>query len=444
LQKDDAHFLSVPRNKSMLGVSIAVNPFRMRSRMSMKISSAARKPVNQPYSEPKAAAAKTVGAQKVGKGTQPWVAAKKSGAMSKLPDAKSSAKSKVESKAVSPAQQKRLEKLKHAQKLLPLAEAAYTDKSPKGYHRASTDPAALKKLGLTPQDLDPKDPKSGFKAEVFLPDDKNGKPVVSFRGTNVRPDAGSNLKQLVGKEEDSYNRAMQLAAKLKKNGVDAEFTGHSLGGGLAAAAARATGKNATTFNASGVHPLTVPTFLEKNGLPNLPKSSAVTNIAQKGDIVTTLQQNRELLSEKSAKKLIGVVDFAARGVDVFDAVKSSNPFAPPKERTLSKPENEAIDALKADPTALRRAPLASGETVEIKAHNPPSASLTPEAIKELNSLVEDGNAHTVARDIGLLNKVPGGNGVETETQKWLNESVRRHNEIAPSLDAAVKELEASI
>jgi hypothetical protein len=131
---------------------------------------------------------------------------------------------------------------------------------PKGY--SFLDPetlqgrAALEKLGVKPEDLEPS--QSNFRAAIYQKTDPHGNPVyvVSFRGT--QPESGqdwwNNAEQSVGLPSDYYDKAKVLArtVDLTSRG-SVEFTGHSLGGGLASAAAAATGKPAITYNAAGLH-----------------------------------------------------------------------------------------------------------------------------------------------------------------------------------------------
>lgn len=139
-----------------------------------------------------------------------------------------------------------------------------TRKPPEGYRNAS--PGDLQKLGLNEGMLEhPVDPKTGkateFRAAVFI-DKKTGAPLVAFKGTSPtsREDWAENFKQGRGKESFYYNRAQKIATRVATSpaGAGAHFTGHSLGGGMASAAARATGLPATTFNAAGLHANTVP------------------------------------------------------------------------------------------------------------------------------------------------------------------------------------------
>ncbi len=68
-------------------------------------------------------------------------------------------------------------------------------------------------------------------------------------------------------------------------GAELTMTGHSLGGGLAADAAIATGRSAVTFNAAGLNPLTV---LDEGGLSF---GGSVINYSVEGEILTELQSH---------------------------------------------------------------------------------------------------------------------------------------------------------
>jgi hypothetical protein len=128
-------------------------------------------------------------------------------------------------------------------------------------------------LGLEKEDLT--DPRSGFRAAVYKvdPEVMNVPPkyIVSFRGTHdiYKDFVKANVPQSVGLESTYYNRAMligrsvagKIANKILQPG-DVEFTGHSLGGGLASAASVVSGIKATTQNAAGLHPKTVSRFTE--------------------------------------------------------------------------------------------------------------------------------------------------------------------------------------
>jgi pimeloyl-ACP methyl ester carboxylesterase len=78
---------------------------------------------------------------------------------------------------------------------------------------------------------------------------------VGFRGTSVTSwqDWKANAMQALGFKTYQYERALQIAdAAHAYSGGNVIFVGHSLGGGLASAAAHRTGGRAITFNAAGL------------------------------------------------------------------------------------------------------------------------------------------------------------------------------------------------
>lgn len=120
-----------------------------------------------------------------------------------------------------------------------------------------TDPAELDKLDLDRSDLSPAD--SEFRAAVFKKNGTNDY-TVAFKGTTMTSvsDWQANLGQGSAGYSNYYTRAKSIArrstAMMGPGGASSvKFVGHSLGGGLASAAAHATGAPATTFNAAGLH-----------------------------------------------------------------------------------------------------------------------------------------------------------------------------------------------
>ncbi|MCO7223009.1 FG-GAP-like repeat-containing protein [Pleionea sp. CnH1-48] len=101
------------------------------------------------------------------------------------------------------------------------------------------------------------DSDTGFQSALFI--DKNtGEFVLAYAGTNDLTDVWVDIKQAFGLETKHYNQGIALAKKVNSvTGGNVRFTGHSLGGGLASAAAVVTGRRAVTFNAAGVHQNTV-------------------------------------------------------------------------------------------------------------------------------------------------------------------------------------------
>ncbi|MGE0719007.1 MAG: hypothetical protein AB7P02_26415 [Alphaproteobacteria bacterium] len=138
-----------------------------------------------------------------------------------------------------------------------MAEAAYQEpgkrEAPPGY-REVTDPAELAKLGLTPEHLH--QPGSNFGAAVFKHQD--GSHVVAFKGSQVvGEDWANNARQSLGMEAPYYTQAQLIASDMHDRGVKVRYVGHSLGGGLAAAAASTGGADASLFNPAALHEDTV-------------------------------------------------------------------------------------------------------------------------------------------------------------------------------------------
>lgn len=102
---------------------------------------------------------------------------------------------------------------------------------------------------------------SGFKSKLYERTiDGKTEYVYATAGTDgfSKEDWKNNIQQLVG-ESEQYETSMDNAYNLSKNLKDSEltFVGHSLGGGLAAANAYKTGRDAMTFNAAWVSPATI-------------------------------------------------------------------------------------------------------------------------------------------------------------------------------------------
>ena len=178
-----------------------------------------------------------------------------------------------------PIKDKKCRDLEDALNKATIAEDTYNESPPPGttvagYQRLDpiADKAELSKLLETTDPgsvLQPGD--SYFRASVYKRV-KNGKVeyVMGFRGTATPEDWMENLAQGTGQvgpgranptKNQSYKRAMQLANLISRNaereGATVSFTGHSLGGGMASAAAAFTRLPASTFNAAGLHPNTV-------------------------------------------------------------------------------------------------------------------------------------------------------------------------------------------
>jgi len=103
----------------------------------------------------------------------------------------------------------------------------------------------------------PYDPTGGFSASLsLLPAPLSASAIISFAGTD--PSSWANWKANIGQglfgRSSQYDQAVRLAVDSSQAlGGNVVFAGHSLGGGLASAAAYATGASAVTFNAAGLH-----------------------------------------------------------------------------------------------------------------------------------------------------------------------------------------------
>ena len=146
-------------------------------------------------------------------------------------------------------------------------------------------PAALK-------DATFEDPNTGFRAMLYQSKDTQ-EIVVVYRGvrrTNILQDSQTCLSQGLGFGAAIYQQAIQLAkAVVAAYGDKVIFTGHSMGGGLAASASIGANRPAVTFNSAGVHPATLEGFgLDDATIDERLKS--IENYYVPGEWLSTLQR----------------------------------------------------------------------------------------------------------------------------------------------------------
>ncbi|MBI1348011.1 tandem-95 repeat protein [bacterium] len=130
-----------------------------------------------------------------------------------------------------------------------LARAAYVGAS-------QGDIQAAGALGWV--EIDHNEDRSGYYMRVFYNAATNDT-VAAFAGTDQAfEDGWTDVIQGLGYSDIQYRFAFEDASRLHQqvNGGSLHFVGHSLGGGLATLAALVTGRQATTFNAAGLHPFT--------------------------------------------------------------------------------------------------------------------------------------------------------------------------------------------
>lgn len=176
--------------------------------------------------------------------------------------------------------------------MLPFLEAATSKESPSASDKPLPDgwrvvnETEREELGLGAVQL--LDSYSGFSSQLYQQPNK-GHYVYALQGTNLTEvnDWLNNILQGGGFEADQYKLALEngrlLVGQLGRENL--EFTGHSLGGGLAAAVATVTGVKAITFNAAGVH---VNTLKKYDKTPEEARLWVI-NYFIPGEILTFLQ-----------------------------------------------------------------------------------------------------------------------------------------------------------
>ncbi|WP_254458444.1 XVIPCD domain-containing protein [Xanthomonas sacchari] len=161
---------------------------------------------------------------------------------------------------------------------------------PDGWSRM--DDTALQRAGIDPRLQH--DAKSGFDAAFYR--NPQGNVVLGFCGTDELKDWKHNLGQGLGFSDAQYASAIQLGSQAKQAfGDNLLISGHSLGGGLAAASSMVNDVPAVTFNAAGVNNKT----LEREGLnAEAAKAYAADGLIRgyhvKNELLTYLQEDNLL------------------------------------------------------------------------------------------------------------------------------------------------------
>lgn len=185
----------------------------------------------------------------------------------------------------------------HGSSVKPLVlEAAYMSKAVYGDYVSSDDlkgwAVSKAATGLVYNDLS-----TGFKSQLFERT-VNGKKEYCYVTAGTEKGVGdlaADILQVTGlsrQYQESVNNAIELE---KIFGDNLSFAGHSLGGGLAEANARATGESATTFNAAG---LSAATVLSLGLGSNSDTNAYIMNL----DPLNALQMGNPLLNTAGGEK----------------------------------------------------------------------------------------------------------------------------------------------
>jgi len=147
---------------------------------------------------------------------------------------------------------------------------------------------------------------NGYRGVVFQ-GTFNGKTeyIYATSGTDSPVDGWEDGVQLVG-GSSQYAETVQVASSLAKDYPGVSFTGHSLGGGLAAANAYKVQGKAVTFNAAALSPLT------KLGLGLYGKTANITAYITRGDPLNgylgTADGNRIYIgNEQNGHRMVSVM-----------------------------------------------------------------------------------------------------------------------------------------
>lgn len=189
-----------------------------------------------------------------------------------------------------------------------LAADVYADapNPPAGFRVANA--ADLARLNITAPMLETGE--SSFRARVYATGQGDDvRYVVAFRGSSAGEDWRNNAQQALGLNSESYQKALNIGERLARSDESVTLAGHSLGGGLASAAAIASGREADTFNAAGLTDRTIEaakSISAANGRGG--GDVAVQASYVRGEVLSTLQDGGDRLLGRA---LLGPVGWLA-------------------------------------------------------------------------------------------------------------------------------------
>lgn len=172
--------------------------------------------------------------------------------------------------------------------------------------------AALLSAGIEPASLH--DTASGFQAGIYHDGQQY---VLAFAGTNDWRDWLSNVRQATGYDDVQYNQAVSVAKSAKAAfGEQLVISGHSLGGGLAATAALATGTQAVTFNAAGVSDHTLNRFgIDPAAARQDAEAGGIRRYSEQYDMLTSTQESTSLIPNAIGHQIILENNDTLNGID---------------------------------------------------------------------------------------------------------------------------------
>jgi Protein of unknown function (DUF2974) len=195
--------------------------------------------------------------------------------------------------------------------LAAMAADVYNDVAtpPAGYRVATQSDLAI--LGLKSQDL--VSAQSSFRARVYVKGaNESAQFVVAFRGTTSSSDWQANFRQGVGLSSDHYQRALNIGMRLAmRPDANVRVTGHSLGGGLASAAALAGGRDAATFNAAGLSDATIARANTIRTDAGIGRAVEVQAFYVRGEVLSAIQDGGD--------RVIGAIFGGATGAAIVNA-----------------------------------------------------------------------------------------------------------------------------
>ena len=117
-------------------------------------------------------------------------------------------------------------------------------------------------------------------------DTGSGRYILSYRGTDFTSidDWIANIQNQLSAQSAVHKQATQVGQVLGRTGIVFDTTGHSLGGGLAAAAALESQRHAVTFNAAGINP---DVFWDKTRPNTLEFPTAWANYPNRNNFIDT-------------------------------------------------------------------------------------------------------------------------------------------------------------